>query len=112
MASDDDDDDRLTFQIWDKAGKAKFRINTISYYKGVNIIVYVFNVGDRQTFNRLPDFIRVEKLYGNKKVERLLIGNKIHIKIERLATMKLIGGQLTIIWYILISVVKIISMLY
>ena len=43
----------VKMQIWDLAGQERFQTITLSYYRGSNGFILVFDMTDRQTFDRL-----------------------------------------------------------
>ena len=48
-----DDESNTKFQIWDTAGKERFRSITKTYYRGSNIVMVVYSVADRSTFESI-----------------------------------------------------------
>ena len=66
----------IKLQIWDTAGQERFKNITASYYRGGNGILVVYDITDRESFNNLNSWlIEIEKR-ANKKVYKILIGNK------------------------------------
>ena len=73
-------------QIWDPAGQEKFKIITASYYRGVNGVLVVYDITDRDSFDNLNFWlIEIEK-NANKNVYKLLIGNKCDLEDKRKVT--------------------------
>ena len=73
-------------QIWDPAGQEKFKIITASYYRGVNGVLVVYDITDRDSFDNLNSWlIEIEK-NANKNVYKLLIGNKCDLEDKRKVT--------------------------
>lgn len=71
-------DATIKLQIWDSAGQERFRSLTRSFYRGVKIVLYVYDIGDRTTFDHIPSWLREFKQYGYNYSDCLfiLVGNK------------------------------------
>jgi len=68
----------VKLQLWDTTGQERFRTITTSYYRGSHGIIIVYDVCNRQSFNRVPNWLGEVRKYVD--VPLLLIGNKIDIK--------------------------------
>ena len=51
------DEENIYLQLWDTAGQEKYRSMTTSYYRGVNIIIIVFDVTNKISFEHVKDWI-------------------------------------------------------
>ena len=79
-------DKKVKLQIWDTVGQEKFKIITASYYRGVNGVLVVYDITDRDSFDNLNSWlIEIEK-NANKNVYKLLIGNKCDLEDKRKVT--------------------------
>jgi small GTP-binding protein len=70
-------------QLWDTAGSEKFRQITTSYYRGVNGIMLCFDVSQRETYERVADWLQNIKKHASENVHVMLVGNKIDLRAER-----------------------------
>jgi small GTP-binding protein len=73
----------LKVQLWDTAGSEKFRQITTSYYRGVNGIMLCFDVSQRETYERVADWLQNIKKHATENVHLMLVGNKIDLRHER-----------------------------
>lgn len=64
-------------QIWDSAGQERFRAITRRHFHGIHGVVIVFDVTDRETFDRLPFWIKMANDALDADIPRVIIGNKI-----------------------------------
>ena len=72
-------DKKIKLQLWDTAGQERFSAIVQSYFKGSNIIVYVFSVDNRESFTNIEKYIKKTDEHCDSKIEKLLIGNKTDI---------------------------------
>ena len=42
--------------LWDTAGQEKFRAITSSFYKGSHIVIFVYSIENRQSFEKLKEY--------------------------------------------------------
>ncbi|VDK79421.1 unnamed protein product [Onchocerca ochengi] len=74
------DNNRVKLAIWDTAGQERFRTLTPSYYRGAQGVICVYDVSNRQTFERLGHWMNEVDTYSTKTdAVKMLIGNKIDI---------------------------------
>ncbi|KAM3723141.1 Ras-related protein [Dirofilaria immitis] len=74
------DNNRVKLAIWDTAGQERFRTLTPSYYRGAQGVICVYDVSNRQTFERLSHWMNEVDTYSTKTdAVKMLIGNKIDI---------------------------------
>lgn len=66
----------IKFQIWDTAGQERFKAITTAYYRGVNGILLVYDVSNRETFNNIDIWIDDINKFAPPDVLILLVGNK------------------------------------
>jgi small GTP-binding protein len=45
-------------QIWDTAGQERFFAVTKKYYRGAHIILFVYDVGDTESFSKMTDYFQ------------------------------------------------------
>ncbi|VBB18303.1 hypothetical protein YASMINEVIRUS_766 [Yasminevirus sp. GU-2018] len=65
----------VKIQIWDTAGQERFRTIVSSYYRGAHGIMYVFDVGDRESFNNLTMWQSDVNSYA-PGCTSIIVGNK------------------------------------
>ena len=68
--------DTINLEIWDTAGQERYDSLLPMYYRGANIVLFVFDLNNRNSFNNLR--IRWLDIISNSGMECLffLIGNK------------------------------------
>ena len=67
----------IKLQIWDTAGQERFKSITSAYYKGCSIIIIVFDVTNRTSFENAKKWLREVNEQVNNNVLKVLLGNKI-----------------------------------
>jgi len=78
------DNQNIKLQIWDTAGQERFRAITKSYYHGSHGIVIVYDITDRKTFMKIPDWIEeIKQADPKNEACCLLIGNKYDMNEQR-----------------------------
>ncbi|KAK5986218.1 hypothetical protein GCK32_004917 [Trichostrongylus colubriformis] len=70
-------------QIWDTAGQERFRSITQSYYRSAHAIVLVYDVACQPSFDCLPEWLAEIESYANRRVLKILVGNKVDKGDER-----------------------------
>lgn len=73
------DEENIYLQLWDTAGQEKYRSMTTSYYRGVNIIIIVFDVTNKISFEHVKDWIDNINNFAKMNVIKILVGNKIDL---------------------------------
>jgi len=76
-------DDKIKLQIWDTAGQERFRSITQSYYRSAHAIVLVYDVSCQPSFDCLAEWLAEIEEYANRKVLKIVVGNKIDKEEER-----------------------------
>ena len=59
---------------------------TTSYYRGVNVIIIVFDVTSQISFEHVKDWMNNIKQFAKIGVMKVIVGNKIDLKDERIVT--------------------------
>lgn len=68
----------VKLSIWDTAGQERFRTLTPNFYRGAHGAVVVFDVSNRESFDRLVNWMEELKMFSNHQdMVCLLVGNKI-----------------------------------
>jgi Ras-related protein Rab-1A len=66
----------VKMQIWDTAGQERFHTITKAYYRGSNGVIIVYDVSDRESFDRVQHWITEIDAHASTDICRLLVGNK------------------------------------
>lgn len=72
--------EKVKLQIWDTAGQERFRAIISNYYRGAHGIIIVFDMGSRESFENLVDWIGEVRKNTNNNVEIVVLGNKVDEK--------------------------------
>ena len=73
----------LKMQIWDTSGQAKFDSITQNYFREADGLIFVFDITNRESFEKIPKYMEMSKI-NHKKFKKILIGNKIDLEHERI----------------------------
>ena len=75
-------DKNIRLQLWDSSGNEQIRNTIKNLYNGSNLIVLVYTVDDKNSFDSIPKLVdEVKKQIKNPKF--LLVGNKCDLEEER-----------------------------
>lgn len=66
----------VKFLIWDTAGQERFKSITKIYYRGAQIIIYVFDITNRESFKNISIWIQETNTIAPDNCIRVLVGNK------------------------------------
>jgi Ras-related protein Rab-8A len=66
----------IKLQIWDTAGQERFRTITVSYFKGAQAMMLVYDITERKTFDNISGWMSQINEYADENVQLILIGNK------------------------------------
>ena len=70
-------------QIWDTAGQERFRNVTKSYFQSSQGLVLVYDITDRESFEKLNFWVDNIKNNAPENVKFILVGNKCDLANER-----------------------------
>ena len=77
---------RIRLQLWDTSGQEKYRsLNKISY-KGRHLIIFVYAIDNKDSFDSIPNWVEDVVSKVDKKTKFLLVGNKCDLEKERQVT--------------------------
>ena len=68
--------DNVKLQIWDTAGQERFRVSHETYYRGADVVLYVFDLTNKASFDRLDTIIPVAQKACSAETIHYLVGNK------------------------------------
>lgn len=81
------DGNKVKLAIWDTAGQERFRTLTPSYYRGGQGAILVYDVTNRETFEKIEDWLNELETYTtNTDMIKMLVGNKCDREDERVVT--------------------------
>ena len=81
-----DQDVRLI--IYDTAGQEKFRSLIPMYIREAQIILFIYDISDKDSFDSIPKWIQLVNDLINKEVVYVLIGNKLDLESNRKITFE------------------------
>ena len=67
---------KYSIDLWDTIGQEKYKSLTKIFIKGAKIIIFVYDISNRQTFNELNYWIERAKELINERTIMGLLGNK------------------------------------
>ena len=74
---------KVKYLIWDTAGEERLKTMTYSYYRGCNVILVVFDVTDKKSFDNVNNWVECIDKFAKSNVLRILVGNKIDLSENR-----------------------------
>lgn len=81
-------DKSVKLKIWDTAGQERFRNITKQYYKGADGILLIYDITDRESFEKVRDWMKsINENTQSDKVGIILLGNKCDLD-ERKVTFE------------------------
>lgn len=76
-------DTNVILQIWDTAGQEKYRGMTPMYYHGVHVVIVVYSITNRSSFDELGRWINDIRNNAPEDAKIILVGNKTDLEIDR-----------------------------
>lgn len=81
------DGNTVNLAIWDTAGQERFRTLTPSFYRDGQGAILVYDVTDRQTFQKLETWLNELATYCNKTdIVKMVVGNKVDLPNREVST--------------------------
>ena len=77
---------KVKYLIWDTAGEDRMKTMTYSYYRGCHVILVVFDVTERKSFQNVTTWVECIDKFAKSNVLRILVGNKTDLKDKRIVT--------------------------
>ena len=74
---------KVKLQVWDTCGQERFRALTRSYYRNASAVVIVYDITNRNTFEKAKIWIKEIEDYVDSNVLRVLVGNKSDLYPDR-----------------------------
>ena len=72
----------IKLQLWDTAGHERYRAITKSFYRDINMVIFMFNLNDSATYENLKYWINEFDHTNNDNCIKIIIGNKNDLKIS------------------------------
>ena len=77
------EDKKVRLQLWDTAGQERFRNVTKSYFQSSQGLVLVYDITDRESFEKLNFWVDNIKNFAPENAKFILVGNKCDLANER-----------------------------
>ncbi len=93
---------KIKLQIWDTAGQERFRSITRSYYRGAHGIIITYDITNKNSFDRVKEWISEIEKNNNLNPVIVLIGNKKDLDFKRAVSYEVakeLADNLNIIFY-------------
>ena len=75
-----DKETQVSLQLWDTAGQERFQSLCVTFYRGADCCVLVYDVTRRETYERLEKWRNAfESATGNSDIPIVIIGNKLDL---------------------------------
>ena len=73
---------KINLQLYDTSGQKRFSTIVQTYYKGATLIVFVYAIDNKDSFDNIPKWVEEVKIQ-NENAKFLLVGNKLDLEEER-----------------------------
>ena len=77
---------KVKYLIWDTAGEDRMKTMTYSYYRGCHVILVVYDVTERKSFQNVTTWVECINKFAKSNVLRILVGNKTDLEDKRVIT--------------------------
>ncbi|CAD8207258.1 unnamed protein product [Paramecium octaurelia] len=67
---------KVELQIWDTAGQEQFRSMIKSFYRGAAAVFVLYSVNQRDSFEKLHEWLAELKESAHEEIVKILVGNK------------------------------------
>ena len=81
---------KIRLEIWDTAGQERFRGIAKNFFRGAHGIIFVFDITNKDSFNKLKVWMADAKQNINSFTELVLAENKIDLEAKRAVTKDII----------------------
>jgi small GTP-binding protein len=80
---------QVRLKIWDTAGQERFRNITQQYYKNADGILLIYDVSDRNSFDKVRDWMKqIQSCVASEKIAIVLVGNKCDVDNRLVSTQE------------------------
>ena len=73
----------IKLEIWDTCGQEVYRSLISSYYKNSVLAIIVYSIDDKNSFEKIEEWLCEIKAYTNENIKIFLIGNKVDLEERR-----------------------------
>merc|ERR1712205_151442 len=73
----------VKFEIWDTAGQERYHSLAPMYYRGAAAAIVVYDITNKDTFNRAKQWVKELQRQGNANIVIALAGNKVDLAQKR-----------------------------
>ena len=77
----------LTLQIWDTSGQERYQSITKNFYRNADGIIFIFDLTNKESFEHMKNWL-MSSVDCNKDFKRILVGNKLDLKNERVVNQE------------------------
>jgi Ras-related protein Rab-1A len=77
------DDKIIRLHIMDISGNIHYRTTIPIYYRGINGIIVMYDITNRESFDNLPQWFDEIDRYANDNISKILVGNKSDLLSDR-----------------------------
>merc|ERR1712013_835365 len=77
-------DTTVKFEIWDTAGQERYHSLAPMYYRGAAAAIVVYDITNRDTFQRAKQWVKELQRQGNPNIVIALAGNKVDLTTNRI----------------------------
>lgn len=78
----------VKMMIWDTAGQERFYTIAKAYFRMAHGVILVFDITDRKSFEKLPNWLRDAKAEADPNCTAILVGNKSDLQESRTVTVE------------------------
>jgi len=81
---------KIRLDIWDTAGQERFKFIAKNYFRGANGIIFVFDISNKESLNKLKFWLYDCKQKIDPEAELIIAENKIDLESERVISKEAI----------------------
>lgn len=74
---------KVDLEVWDTAGQEQYRAVAKMYYRDVHGVILVYDITEKNSFDRLKYWMDDLEINGNKIEEKILVGSKVDREVDR-----------------------------
>lgn len=73
----------VKFLLWDTAGQERFKNITRMYYRGAQVVIFVYDITDKKSFTNIIEWIQEIDSGNQENPIKILVGNKLDLESMR-----------------------------
>lgn len=70
---------RIRFECWDTAGQERYRSIVPMYYRNANVALIVYDISNRESFEKVTEWVKELKEKGPPNIMIIIVGNKLDL---------------------------------